>query len=192
MLQGFPGGSMVKNLHEMQETHETWVWSLGGEDPLEEEMASHSCILAWRFSTDRGAWQLWLMRSPSQTHWSDLTRAYLFQTLSFSSFYFFIHGLFFFFNSSTFTLFPEIHFQSYYIPRLFQLTTFSLLSSILCFGLLPIASVLTFLLNHVESSLREGIILPQTFNSLLPIPTFFKLKFLLSNKNEWILTSASR
>ena len=155
-------------------------------------MAIHSSILAWRFSTDRGAWQLWLMRSPSQTHWSDLTRAYLFQTLSFSSFYFFIHGLFFFFNSSTFTLFPEIHFQSYYIPRLFQLTTFSLLSSILCFGLLLIASVLTFLLNHVESSLREGIILPQTFNSLLPIPTFFKLKFLLSNKNEWILTSASR
>ena len=46
MLQGFPGGSMVKNLPEMQEIHETWVRSLGGEDPLEEEMASHSCILA--------------------------------------------------------------------------------------------------------------------------------------------------
>ena len=46
MLQGFPGGSMVKNLPEMQETHETWFRSLGGEDPLEEEMASHSCILA--------------------------------------------------------------------------------------------------------------------------------------------------
>ena len=25
-----------------------WVWSLGGEDPLEEEMAIHSSILAWR------------------------------------------------------------------------------------------------------------------------------------------------
>ena len=34
----------------MQETQETWVWSLGQEDPLEEEMATHSCIIAWRIS----------------------------------------------------------------------------------------------------------------------------------------------
>ena len=26
---------------------ETWVWSLGQEDPLEKEMATHSSILAW-------------------------------------------------------------------------------------------------------------------------------------------------
>ena len=32
----------------MQETQETWVKSLGGEDPLEEEMATHSSILAWK------------------------------------------------------------------------------------------------------------------------------------------------
>ena len=32
----------------MQETQETWVLSLGQEDPLEEEMATHSRILAWR------------------------------------------------------------------------------------------------------------------------------------------------
>ena len=31
----------------MQETQETWVRSLGQEDPLEEEMATHSSILAW-------------------------------------------------------------------------------------------------------------------------------------------------
>ena len=36
----------VKNLPEMRET---WVQSLGGEDPLEEETATHSSILAWRF-----------------------------------------------------------------------------------------------------------------------------------------------
>ena len=41
----------------MQETQEMWVPSLGGEVPLEEEMATHSIILAWRISTDRGAWQ---------------------------------------------------------------------------------------------------------------------------------------
>ena len=36
---------MVKNLPAMQETQ---VWSLGQEDPLEEEMVTHSSILAWR------------------------------------------------------------------------------------------------------------------------------------------------
>ena len=36
---GFPGGSEVKNLPAIQETR---VWSLGGEDPLEEGMATHS------------------------------------------------------------------------------------------------------------------------------------------------------
>ena len=35
---------MVKNLSEMQERQEKWVQSLGGEDPLEEEMATHSSI----------------------------------------------------------------------------------------------------------------------------------------------------
>ena len=33
---------------------ETWVWSLKWEDPLEETMATHSSILAWRIPTDRG------------------------------------------------------------------------------------------------------------------------------------------
>ena len=35
----------VKNLHALQET---WLQSLGWEDPLEEGMATHSSILAWR------------------------------------------------------------------------------------------------------------------------------------------------
>ena len=41
---GFPGGSAVKNLPAIQET---WVQSLGQEDPLEKGMALHSSILAW-------------------------------------------------------------------------------------------------------------------------------------------------
>ena len=46
---GLPGGLLVKNLPAMQEPRETQVRSLGGEDPLEEEeMATHSSILAWR------------------------------------------------------------------------------------------------------------------------------------------------
>ena len=36
---------------------ETWVQSLGWEDPLGEEMATHSSILAWKIAMDRGAWQ---------------------------------------------------------------------------------------------------------------------------------------
>ena len=40
---GFPGGTVVKNLPAMQETQ---VQSLAQEDPLEEEMATHSTILA--------------------------------------------------------------------------------------------------------------------------------------------------
>ena len=37
----------VKNPPAMQETQETWVQFLGREDPLEEEMMTHSSILAW-------------------------------------------------------------------------------------------------------------------------------------------------
>ena len=36
---------------------ETWVPSLGREDPLEEGMATHSSVLAWRIPMDGGAWQ---------------------------------------------------------------------------------------------------------------------------------------
>ena len=36
---------------------ETWVQSLGWDDPLEKSMTTHSRILAWRIPMDRGAWQ---------------------------------------------------------------------------------------------------------------------------------------
>ena len=36
---------------------ETWVQSMGWEDPLEEGMATHSSIVAWKIPMDRGAWQ---------------------------------------------------------------------------------------------------------------------------------------
>ena len=45
-----------KNPPEMQEPQEMQVRSLGWEDPLEEGMATHSGILAWRIHMDRGAW----------------------------------------------------------------------------------------------------------------------------------------
>ena len=39
---------MVKTLPAIQETHKMWVRSLGQEEPLEEGVATHSSILAWR------------------------------------------------------------------------------------------------------------------------------------------------
>ena len=45
--------NLVKNLQAMQKT---WVHSLGWEDPLEEDMATPSSMLAWRTPMDRGAW----------------------------------------------------------------------------------------------------------------------------------------
>ena len=47
----------VKNPPAMQETQETQVRSLGQEDPLEEEMATPSSILAWKNPMNKGAWQ---------------------------------------------------------------------------------------------------------------------------------------
>ena len=60
---------MVKNPSEIRET---WVQSLGWEDPLEEGMATHSGILAWRIPMNRGTW--WAIVhgvAKSQTQLSD-------------------------------------------------------------------------------------------------------------------------
>ena len=46
--QGFPGGPAVKKMPAVQEPQQTRVRSLGREDALEEGMATHSSILAWR------------------------------------------------------------------------------------------------------------------------------------------------
>ena len=43
----FPSGAVVRNLPAMQEPQEMQVQSLGRGDALEEEMATHSSILAW-------------------------------------------------------------------------------------------------------------------------------------------------
>ena len=52
-LWDFPCGSEGK-VSAMQET---WVQSLGWEDPLEEGTATHSSVLAWKIPMDRGAWR---------------------------------------------------------------------------------------------------------------------------------------
>ena len=59
---------MVKNPPAMQETR---VWSLGGEDPLEKEMATHSSILAWRIPGTEEPGGLQSTWSKSQTWLTD-------------------------------------------------------------------------------------------------------------------------
>ena len=65
---GFPGGSVVKNPPADQEP---WVPSLGWEDPLEKEMATHSSILAWRipWAEEPGR----LQSTGSQKSWTRLS-----------------------------------------------------------------------------------------------------------------------
>ena len=48
IYMGFLGGAGVKNLPAMQEVQETHAQSLGREDPLKEEVATHSSILSWK------------------------------------------------------------------------------------------------------------------------------------------------
>ena len=74
---GFPQWCSGKDPPATQQTQETWVWSLGWEDPLEEDLATHSSILAWKIpwteEPSRGAHvTLWSMRLQKVRHdWSN-------------------------------------------------------------------------------------------------------------------------
>ena len=65
---GFPGGSVAKNSLAKQEM---WVQSLGQEDPLEKEMATHSSILAWKILWTEESGKLQSVKLQSQTQLSD-------------------------------------------------------------------------------------------------------------------------
>ena len=56
---------MVKNLPVLWET---WIRSLGWEDPLEEGMATHSCVLAWRIAWTEEPGGLQTIRSQRVGH----------------------------------------------------------------------------------------------------------------------------
>ena len=70
-LKDFPGDLVVKNPPPMQETQDKEVWSLGWEDPLEEEIATHSSSLAWKipWTEELGRLQF----AGSQKSWTQLT-----------------------------------------------------------------------------------------------------------------------
>ena len=54
MLMGFPGGSVVKTLPANAGDADLQFQSLGREEPLEEEMATHSSFFAWRIPWTEG------------------------------------------------------------------------------------------------------------------------------------------
>ena len=63
---------MVKNLPAVQEMQDTQVSSLGWEDPLKEEMATHSSVLAWNIPWTQKPGSLWSKGSQRVRHnWSD-------------------------------------------------------------------------------------------------------------------------
>ena len=67
-VQGFPGNSVVKGLPAIRGTK---VQSLGQEDPLEKEMATHSRILPWEIPWTEEADRLQSMGSQSWTQLSE-------------------------------------------------------------------------------------------------------------------------
>ena len=80
-------GQMIKSLPAMWET---WVLSLGWEDPLEEGMATHSSILAWSIPVDRGAWWATVHRVAKSQHnrvtkHSEFTVFFVVDTIMYSS-----------------------------------------------------------------------------------------------------------
>ena len=64
-IMGFPGGTMVKNLQEMQET---WVPSLGQKILLEKKIATHPIILVWEISQTEESDELQSMGSQGAGH----------------------------------------------------------------------------------------------------------------------------
>ena len=81
-LWGFPDASMVKNLPanagDCLPMQEARVWSLGREDALEEGVATHSSVLAWRIPRTEEAGRLQSIGSHRVRHnWSNLAHAQL-------------------------------------------------------------------------------------------------------------------
>ena len=69
VLRGFP--RVAQSVENPPAVQETWVQSLGQEDPLEKGTATHSSILAWRLPWTEEPGELWSMGSQSRAQLSD-------------------------------------------------------------------------------------------------------------------------
>ena len=76
-FRDFPGLANGRELAcQFRKQEETPVWCLGQNDPLEEGMATHSSILAWRIPWTEEPGSLWSIESQRVRHnWSDLAQA---------------------------------------------------------------------------------------------------------------------
>ena len=78
---------------------ETWVQSLGWEDPLEKEMATHSSILAWKTSWIEEPGRLQSIESQRVRHdWSDLASMHVWCTLTFCVLFFQFYFILFYWS----------------------------------------------------------------------------------------------
>ena len=102
---------IVKNLPAMQET---WVQSRGWEDALEECLATHSSILAWRIAMDRRAWQATVhgVTESDTTEWLSTAHIYL-QVFSFHWYIFILNRvlLLIFFNVEHIQIWKDWYFK---------------------------------------------------------------------------------
>ena len=117
LIWSFPGGSVVKNLPVMQESQDTQVQPLSREDPVEEGMATHSSILAWRIPCAEEPGRLHSIASQRvRRDWSNLACT---------------HRVNYFFCLWFFTIYPYIFFTIYILILSFSLLGFPLVSPIL-------------------------------------------------------------
>ena len=65
---------VVQSVKSLPAMEKTWVWSLGQEDSLEKEMASHPSILAWRTHGERSlaGYSPWGRKESDTTEWLSL------------------------------------------------------------------------------------------------------------------------
>ena len=70
-LMSYAASLVAQLVKKPPATQETWIRSLGWEDPLQEGMATHPSILAWRIPIDRGAW--WAMVHGVAKSWTRLS-----------------------------------------------------------------------------------------------------------------------
>ena len=71
---------VAQRLKHLPAMWDTWVRSLGQEDPLEKEISTHSSILAWRIPWTEEPGGLWSTGSQSRTQLSNFTFTFTYQS----------------------------------------------------------------------------------------------------------------